>query len=129
MFGEPMDSILAAVGGVWLLCSVAAVPFLWWRHIEKGRQHAFRSAVDTVAVWTNRVVVVVALILVALHYIDIMYGWWGLWSWVVAGGLLVWILLALVGAKMWHKQERDTDPADRLDTDPGVGDSPPNSPA
>ena len=130
MFGEPMDSILTVVGGVWLLCSVGAVTILLWLDIFKVRPVGFRQAVDTAAVWTNRMVVVVALLLLVAHTLGVAYDRWGVWVLVVAGvwlGLLlvaggVWLFGSLVAlvVKLWHKQKRDTDSTDRLDADPGV---------
>ena len=121
MFGEPMDSILAAVGGVWLLGSVSAVPVLWWRNIVNGRPAGFRKAVDTGAVWVNRITVGVVWVLLAIYYIEVAYDRWGTRA-LVAG--CVWlgvVLLAPLGAKLSHTQGRDTDDADRLDADPEVG--------
>ena len=121
MFGEPMDSILAVVGGVWLLGSVSAVPVLWWWDILNGRPSGFGRAVDTTAVWVNRIMVGIALVLLALYSIVVAYERWRTWS-VVAGSVwLAVVLLALVGAKLSHTQQRDTDAADRLDADPEVG--------
>ena len=121
MFGEPMDSILAVVGSLWLFVSVSAVPYLWWRNIVNGQPAGFRKAVDTGAVWVNRITVGVVWILLAVYYIAVGYDRWGTRALVAGGVWLGLLLLAPVGVKLSHIQQRDTDAADRLDTDPEVG--------
>ena len=131
MFGEPMDLIVAVVGGIWVLCSVTAVTILLWVDIFKGRPPAFFKAMDTVGVWTNRIMVVVALFLIAVYSFGVAYHRWDVWVLVVPGVLLGLLLVAggfwlfagwvALGTKLRHKQERGTDSADHLDADPGVG--------
>ena len=121
MISEPMDTILAVVGSLWLLGSVSAVPYLWWRNTVNGQPAGFRKAVDTGAVWVNRITVGVVWILLAIYYLDVAYDRWGKWALVAGGVWLGLLLLAPVGAKLSHTQQRDTDAADRLDADPEVG--------
>ena len=119
MFGEPMDLILY-VSGLGLIVSIPVVTLWWCRDTLDGRQVGFLRIVDTVSLWINRAVVVVAVLLIPVIFIGDTYASWGWWGVGVVGVWLGFALLVLLRAKMRHNQERFTNAADGIDGAPEV---------